>query len=193
MINILGIVGSPRKNGNTEKLMNEALRTSEQANADTDMIRLADFDLKPCDGCRVCFRTKNCIIKDDVENIFSKIVESDGIIIGSPVYFYNVNAQTKIFIDRVGYLHIAREKKHFQNKVGGAIAVAGRSGLMNTLSQIMLFFSSARMIIAAPAVRALASTKGDVTKDKRGIETAKQLGDSIVQIAKATNHLRNVD
>lgn len=191
MVRLLGIVGSPRKNGNTEILIKEALKTSEQEGADTEMIRLTDFDLKPCDGCRVCFETKDCVIKDDVEVIFQKMEKADCIIVGSPVYFYNVTAQTKTFIDRVGYLQIARARKPFQNKIGGAIAVAGRSGLMNTLSQIMHFFSSARMIIATPTVRALASTKGAVTKDKRGIETARQLGRSIVQKAKATKILRN--
>jgi multimeric flavodoxin WrbA len=190
MVNILGIIGSPRKDGNTEILMKKALKASEAKGADIEYLRLSDFNLEPCNGCRVCFDTKNCIIEDDVELIFNRIERSDGIILGSPVYFYNVNAQTKTFIDRVGYLHIARERKAFKNKVGGAIAVAGRSGIMQTLSQIFLFFSSAQMIIVPPAVRALASRKGDAEKDTRGIESARQLGRSIVRIAEAMNQFR---
>ncbi len=125
-----------------------------------------------------------------MEKLFGKIAEADGMIVGSPVYFYTVNAQTKTFIDRVGYLHNARERKPFRNKVGGAIAVAGRSGLGNALSQIALFLAAARMIMVSPYVMTLAREKGDAIKDARGIELAKELGKSMVQIAKATASLR---
>jgi len=190
MVKLLGIVGSPREGGNTEIMMRAALKAGEQEGAETELIHLTDLNLKPCDGCRTCFETKNCVIKDDVENIFEKMVKADGIIVGSPVYFYNINAQTKTFIDRVGYLHLARGRKAFRNKVGGAIAVAGRSGLANALSQILLFLTASRMITAAPVVMALAPSKGDATKDARGIEDARELGKSMVQIAKATISLR---
>jgi len=190
MVKLLGIVGSPRKGGNTEIVVNEALKAGEHEGADTEVLHLVDFNLKPCDGCRTCFKTKNCVIKDDVEKIFKKMAEADGIIIGSPVYFYNVTAQTKIFIDRVGYLHDARGKEPFKNKIGGAIAIAGRSGLTYALSQILLFFTDARMITAAPFVETLASAKGDAIKDIREIENARELGKSMVQIAKITASLR---
>lgn len=190
MIKLLGIVGSPRKGGNTEIIMMEALKAGEQEGAETELIRLVDFSLEPCDGCRSCFETKSCAIKDDVEKIFKKMAEADGIIVGSPVYFYNVNAQTKTFIDRVGYLHIARGRTAFRNKVGGAIVVARRSGLTDALSQILLFFMAARMNIVAPVVMALASAKGDVIKDAEGIENARELGKSMVKMAKATASLR---
>ena len=151
---------------------------------------LADFSLGPCDGCRTCFDSKNCVVKDDVEKIYEKMAEADGIIIGSPVYFNNVSAQTKTFIDRVGYLSIARGRKAFRNKVGGAIVVAKRAGLSYAYDQILMFFSGMRMITANPAVGALASAKGEVLKDTEGVEAAKELGRSMVQIAKATAPLR---
>jgi len=185
MLRLLGIVGSPRKGGNTEIIIKEALKAAEQKGAETELIHLVDFSLKPCDGCQACFETKNCVIKDDVEKIFEKMTEADAIIIGSPVYFYNVSAQTKTFIDRVGYLNIARERKAFRNKIGGAMAVTGRSGLANALSAILTFLTAARMITVAPVVTVLASAKGDALKDTRGIEDARELGESIVQIAKA--------
>jgi multimeric flavodoxin WrbA len=190
VIKLLGIVGSPRKGGNTEIIMKEALKAGEQEGAETELINLVDFNLKPCDACRICFETQNCAINDDVEKIFQKMTEADAIIIGSPVYFANVNAQTKTFIDRVGYLNTARGRKAFRNKVGGAIAVARRSGLTNTLSQILLFLNATRMITASPSVRILAREKGDATKDTEGIEAARDLGKSIVQIAKATALMR---
>jgi len=189
-VKLLGIVGSPRRGGNTEFMMREALKAAEQEGAETELVSLVDFTLKACDGCRACFETRNCVIRDVVEKLFGKIAEADGMIVGSPVYFYTVNAQTKTFIDRVGYLHNARERKPFRNQVGGAIAVAGRSGLGNALSQIALFLAAARMIMVSPYVMTLAREKGDAIKDARGIELAKELGKSMVQIAKATASLR---
>jgi multimeric flavodoxin WrbA len=190
LIRLLGIVGSPRKGGNTEIIMKEVLKAGEQDGAEIELVHLVDFSLKPCDGCRTCFETKNCVIRDDVEKLFEKMTQADVIIIGSPVYFFNVNAQTKTFIDRVGYLHNARGRKAFRNRIGGAIVVGARSGLANALSQILLFLTAARMITAAPAVTSLASAKGDAVKDTRGIDDARELGKSIVQIAKATASLR---
>jgi multimeric flavodoxin WrbA len=187
---VLGVVGSPRKGGNTETMMREALKASEQEGAETELLFLSDFDLKPCNGCRTCFETKECVIKDGVEKIFEKMSEADGIIVGSPVYFQNITAQTKMFMDRVGFINNARGRKTFRNKIGGAIVVARRSGLSNTSSQILLFLTATRMIVVSPVARALASEKGDVIKDREGIEGARELGKSIVQIAKATASLR---
>ncbi|MDH5482046.1 MAG: flavodoxin family protein [Candidatus Bathyarchaeota archaeon] len=193
MVKLLGIVGSPRKGGNTEIIMKEALKAGEQEGAETELIHLVDFSLKPCNGCRTCFETKNCVIEDDVEKIFEKMAGADGIIVGSPVYFYNTNAQTKTFIDRVGYLNSARGRKAFRNKIGGALAVAHRSGLSNALSQILMFLAATRMITAAPVVSSLASAKGDAIKDTPGLDDARELGKSIVQIAKATASLRELN
>jgi multimeric flavodoxin WrbA len=192
MIEILGIVGSPRKGGNTEFLMRETLKACEEEGAETKLIHLTDFDLKPCDGCRSCFKTGNCVIEDDAEKIFKEIVGAEGILIGSPVYFYNTTAQTKTFIDKVGYLHSARGRKHFRKKVGGAITVAGGTGLISAASQILMFYHSTRMITAAPIVTGVASAKGEAEKDTRGIQYARELGKTLVEVAKATKQLRKV-
>jgi len=190
MVKLLGIIGSPRRDGNTEIIVKEVLKTGEHNGAETEIIHLTDFDLKPCNGCKTCFDTHACVIKDDVEKIFKKIVESDGIVIGSPVYFYNVTAQTKTFIDRVGYLHSARGRVAFKNKVGGAITVAGRSGVTTAISQILLFFNSTRMIIATPTVAAFGYPKGEVIKDNQGIKNAQELGRTMVRIGRKTASLR---
>lgn len=171
-------------------LVMEVLRVAEGEGAEGEIIHLVDFDLKPCNGCGLCFETRKCEIEDDVEKIFDKIRDADGVIIGSPVYFQSVSAQTKTFIDRVGFLHIARERKIFRNKVGGAVVVARRSGLASALSQILMFFVSARMIMASPAVMSLAREKGEAAKDTEAIANAMELGRTMAQIAKATAFLR---
>ncbi|MEM4202398.1 MAG: flavodoxin family protein, partial [Candidatus Hadarchaeum sp.] len=117
MIKILGIVGSPRSGGNTEILVNETLKAAAKEGATTELLRLCDKEIKPCDGCRACRKTKECWIKDDFSPIFDKMVESDGIVIASPVYFSSATPQVKALIDRAGYLSIARGRV-FENKVG---------------------------------------------------------------------------
>ncbi|MEM2103739.1 MAG: flavodoxin family protein [Candidatus Bathyarchaeia archaeon] len=192
MVKLLGIVGSPRKGGNTEILVKEALKAAEREGAEVELMHLVDFDIKPCDGCRFCVETRSCVVKDDVEKLYQKIVEADGVIVGSPVYFQGVNAQTKIFIDRVGYLHIVRGRKAFRNKIGGAIVAARRSGLVSALCQILMFFISSRMIVATPTVMSLAREKGDAFKDAEATENAIELGKKMVEIAEATVSLRGV-
>lgn len=187
---MLGIIGSPRRDGNTEIVIREVLKAAGQEGAETELISLADYDLKPCNGCEECLETKSCVINDDVEEIYEKIRKVDGIVIGSPVYFFNTTAQIKTFIDRIGYLNIARGRKTFRNKVGGAVAVAARTGPANALAQVSLFLAASRMITVAPLVTVLASAKGDAIKDTRGIEDAKELGKTLAQIAKVTASLR---
>jgi len=78
MIRVLAIIGSPRKGGNTEIMVNEALKAAEETGAEVETLRLAEMDVKPCDGCLVCAETKKCVIDDDLMEVFDKMVRADG-------------------------------------------------------------------------------------------------------------------
>ncbi len=93
-------LGSPRKRGNTELLVNEIVKGIEGAGGTYSLIRLPEQDIHPCIGCGSCEKKGVCIFDDDMQNLYKMISESNRIIIASPIYFYNVTAQTKIFIDR---------------------------------------------------------------------------------------------
>ncbi len=97
---ILGIVGSRRKKGNTSVLVQEALGAAEKEGAKTKLIFLGDYSIKDCRGCEGCKDTYKCVINDDMQKIYPLLLEADGIILGSPTYFYNVTASVKVFIDR---------------------------------------------------------------------------------------------
>ncbi len=101
MYNILGIVGSPRKNGNTDILVDNVLLGVDKENFITDKIYLADLNFKGCIGCEGCCKTNKCVIKDDMQAVYDKIDSADAIVLGSPTYFYNVSALTKMFMDRL--------------------------------------------------------------------------------------------
>lgn len=101
MSKIIGIVGSPRKNGNTSALVSRALQGVETLGIETEMVFLSDLSISPCTGCEGCRDTFRCVVKDDMQHLYDLLDESVGIILGSPTYFYNVTALTKAFIERL--------------------------------------------------------------------------------------------
>jgi multimeric flavodoxin WrbA len=191
LIEILGIVGSPRTCGNTEFLVREVLKAAETKGAKVNFIPISTYELMPCTGCRICLETGECVIQDDVERIFGKMAKADGIVLGSPVYFGGVTAQMKILIDRIGYLNKSRGRKAFRHKIGGALAVGRRHGLLFTYTQILAFLQDAKMIIPGCRwVLGLGVQKGDVGKDVESVELARELGCEIFKLAALTKPLR---
>jgi multimeric flavodoxin WrbA len=98
---ILGIIGSPRKNGNTEILIDEVLAGAKEAGATIDKISLYDLDISPCKGCNSCKDNGTCKIKDDMTIVNDKMRESDVFIMGTPIYYWGPTGQFKSFFDRL--------------------------------------------------------------------------------------------
>lgn len=124
-IRLLGISGSPRKKA-TDYIVNEALRyAQEKFNVETDYFSASGKDLKFCIHCDYCVRKKQgCIHKDDIVELYDKMLWADAWIIGTPVYQGTLSAQTKTIIDRCRAV-VARDPTSFRNKVGAATAVGG--------------------------------------------------------------------
>lgn len=97
---VLGIFGSPRRGGNTELLLEEVLKGAEREGAAVERIYLSDYTLTPCKECHGCDQTGQCVILDDMERIYPKLLESDVIVLASPIFFYGVTAWAKALIDR---------------------------------------------------------------------------------------------
>jgi multimeric flavodoxin WrbA len=181
-VRIIGLSGSPRVGGNTDLIVQEALAAAKVEGADVNLIRIADYRLLPCNGCMSCFSTKKCVNEDDGEKLYQEILKADGIIMGSPSYFQGVTAQMKIFIDRIGFLALARGRKDFAEKVGGAIGVARRSGVSSTCNQMITFMTAVGMIIPSGGrVFAIGRDKGEVAKDQEGMDSARHLGKMMVK------------
>lgn len=192
---IIGIVCSPRKGGNTEILISRALEGAREAGAEeTAMILLADKHINPCDACGACLKTGECHQKDDMRDIYVKLLDADGIIIGTPVYFWGVSAQAKALMDRTYCLAFARRAilsgnkpasesrmEGLRNKVGGMITVARRGGASSTIRQISDFYRIHRIIEAGAAI-AYAQQKGEVSKDEQGLREAWWLGRAVVRM-----------
>lgn len=99
-IKILGIVGSKRKKGNTSTLIQKAIETAREEGIESEVIFLGDYNIADCNGCEGCKNTFKCVVDDDMQKIYPRLLEADAIILGSPTYFYNVSAYVKAFIDR---------------------------------------------------------------------------------------------
>jgi len=99
-IKTIAFLGSPRKDGNTELLLQSAIRGIEASGLQVKTFRLNIMNIQPCQNCGGCDETGECIIKDDMEEIYHEIRSADRIILASPIFFFSLSAQTKIMIDR---------------------------------------------------------------------------------------------
>ena len=100
MLRLVGIFGSPRRDGNSDILLNSAIKGAESNGASVEKIIIRDLQIAPCNSCGGWWEKGDCVIADDMQKIYPKLVDADGIIVSSPIYFMGVSAQLKAFIDR---------------------------------------------------------------------------------------------
>jgi multimeric flavodoxin WrbA len=116
---ILAIYGSPRRKGNTALLLRKAVEGAREANADVEEIVLRDLKISPCLEIYGCKETGRCVIKDDFQPLYDKLVNCRGLMLASPIFFYTVSALTKAMMDRCQSLWVKRywiEKTPFGKK-----------------------------------------------------------------------------
>ena len=184
-LKILGLCTSPRNNGYTNKLLNKALEGVLSCQSkyghtfSTELYTVEGKNHQPCAGCRACQQSKKCVIQDDIQILHEKMMFSDGIIIGSPVYFYDINAQCKIIIDRSFAV-----KPLNGNKAGAIIITASSMGTSNAVSTLNMFFSVHGITSAGWLSAYSKSDEGEAA-----ILSAFELGKKIAQIAEEKRHL----
>jgi len=149
---ILGINGSPRKEGNTFTFLNTALERAADLGAHTSYVWLGDKKLSGCQGCYSCVKEKRCVVDDDFAPIFDEITKADGILLGSPVYHASMSAQMKVLLDRAGFsgrwagntMKAHGENYQWSNcllsgKVVAPITVARRTGQTLAFAEILMW------------------------------------------------------
>jgi len=100
MAKVVGIYGSPRKDGNTDLLLDRALQRCQEHRDDIHKVYVRDLDIAGCKGCDGCAKTGICIVNDDMQNVYNLIDDADVIIVSSPIFFYGLPSQIKALIDR---------------------------------------------------------------------------------------------
>lgn len=183
---ILGIVGSPRKGGNTEVLVEQVLAVAKDLGADVEQVFIADNSIAPCDGCESCLATGKCKIKDDMQEMYSKLIEADGIVFGTPVYFWGMTAQAKAFIDRT---FVLRPDRPLRNKIAGFVVVGRRRGVSETLSALVSYCFMQKMHVVG-GVTAYADEKGSVRQNKPAMDEARDLAGDMVQAIQQSAKIR---
>ncbi len=177
---ILAIMGSPRLNGNTNYLVDQALAEAAKLGAETEKIVISQHKVNPCLGHDNCASFESCAQKDDAGWIIDRFYEADGVILGSPVYYYNVSAQMKAFMDRNFFPY--NKSRMARARAVGIIVIAEAEGIEDTLHTLNQFIDSVcrvgksrRFVVSGYAGRA-----GDVVKDAALTEEARKLGQKMV-------------
>jgi len=116
MSRVLGIMGSPRKEGNSHVLLKKMLEGAESKGANTDIVLLGDIAIGECDGCHACWQGKECPRKDDMNGLYPRIAESDALIFATPVYWYGPTALMKAFLDRFVYFNCPENRGKIKGK-----------------------------------------------------------------------------
>jgi len=188
-LKVVAFNGSPRHNGNTAQSIGIVLAELEKEGIATEFIQLGGKKVFGCLACGKCRENKDnrCTRKDDEMNTFvQKMLEADGIIIGSPTYFSNVTTEVKALIDRCGYVNRSNGGDILRGKVGTAVVSARRAGANFTYAAINFFFGISEMVIASSSYwnMTLATKPGDIQKDAEGIATFETLGKNMAKLLK---------
>lgn len=191
LMKVIAFNGSPRKNGNTDRALEVVLEELAAEGLETELVQMGSEEIAPCQACGTCGQRKDrrCKREDDkVNEWIDKMTEADGIIIGSPVYFGSMSAQTKAFIDRVGYVSRANGDL-FKRKVGASVAVNRRAGALATFQEMNNFFLIGQMIVVGSSYWNVATAlrRGDMEKDDEGLATMRDLGRNMAWALKRLN------
>ena len=184
MKKVLGVVGSPRKNGNTHILVSKILEGAQEEGVAGDLLFLGERTIRQCDGCHVCWQGKPCSKNDDMNGLYGRIAESNAIVFGTPVYWYGPTALMKGFIDRFVYFNCAENRSQVRGKPV-VVATPFEDRDPETVRLLMAFFEKCfeylqmRLIgqIAVPGV----GQKGDVLADQDSLAEARGLGVRLAQ------------
>lgn len=189
MIKILGVNGSPRKYGNTFKMLSLALKAVKDMGGETELINIYEYRIEPCRGCvseNILECRYPCIINDDMKIIYDKILDSNGIIIATPVYWYNLSGYLKNMVDRLTALENMiniEDKSWLEGKVAGVIAVGDDSGVIEVIANLYVTLNSMGMIIP-PWALAYINRRDDVENNLDRLMDAYNVGRCVFLMAK---------
>jgi len=187
---VVALNGSARKDGNTYLLLKTVLEVLQHEGIETEMIQLADGEpLRGCVACLKCMERKNmkCAIQSDPFNdYFEKVSGADGMLLGSPVYFSDITAGMKAFIERCGFVGRANGNV-LRRKVGAGVVAVRRAGSNHAFASLNYLFLISEMIIPGSNYwnMALGRNPGEVLEDAEGMETMRILGRNMAWLLRA--------
>ena len=180
---ILGIMGSPRLGGNTDLLLDAALNGARSAGAEVEKIVVDKLNISPCREHYGCLEDGNCIIRDDMDALYPKLLDADGIVVASPMFFYGITAQLKALIDRGQALwarkHVLKQSWPGAGRKGAFIAVGATRGetlFDGSKATVKYFFKTIGVEYAEELLIRGVDQKGDIQKHPSALKDAFELG-----------------
>lgn len=188
---VIAFNGSARKEGNTAILLNLVLDELKVEGIETELYSLAGKSIQGCIACYQCFEKKNrrCAVEKDIINeCIGKMIEADGILLGSPTYFADVSAGMKALIERCGMVGRANPDL-YKRKAGAAVVAVRRAGAIHVFNSLNYFFTINSMIIPGSSYWNLGIGRqpGEVNNDNEGVQTMKTLGKNMAWLLKKLN------
>ncbi len=185
---VVAFNGSARRDGNTAILINKVFEELKKEGIETELVQLGGKPLRGCMACYGCFRNKNkrCVLEEDgINDYIQKMLEADGIILGSPVYVADVSSEMKALIDRACLVSKANEDM-FRRKVGTGVLAVRRGGAIHAFDTINHFFTISQMVVVGSCYWNFAFGReiGEVKNDEEGLRTMKILGENMAWLLK---------
>lgn len=189
-MNVTLINGSPKAEGNTYHALKTVAEELGKLGISTEIIHVGDKNIRGCIACGGCAKNKDekCIINDEVNEIIQKMKLSDGIVIGSPVYYASMAGTMKCFLDRAFYVASANGGL-YRHKVGASVAIARRSGEVATFDHLNHYFTIAEMFVTPSNYWNVAHGQkpGEYLQDEEGIQTMKVLAKNMAFLIDSVN------
>ncbi len=206
-IKLLGICGSPVKDGNAWQMLEEAMRAADgESGVECEIVTLAGREIHDCRQCNWCFKKQSgerrCVTDDDITELYAKMEAAHGIIMATPVYFGRLSGYLATLIDRMRpYVHGNISRGMLRNKVGASMAVSWfrAGGGEMAIATINQFYFAVNMVIASPdlgltgtmaysSLAGLGGRDGDdrllVQKDVFGMASARSTGARVIELAR---------
>lgn len=167
--------GSPKAKGNTAIALHEVERTLNQQGIETEWIHIGHLPIHGCIACNKCWETGKCAFNDIVNQISEKMIDAEGLLVGSPVYFASPNGTLLSLLDRLFYSNIHRD---WSMKVGATVSIARRGGATTTMDALNKYFLKTNMPVVPSQYWCIAhgTSPNEVIQDEEGMQTMRQLG-----------------
>jgi multimeric flavodoxin WrbA len=185
-LKVLGIMGSPRIKGNTELLLDEALKGAQSQQAEVEKIVVDKLRIAPCREYYGCLRDGNCVIRDDMDEVYPKLLDADAIIVASPIFFYSVSAQLKALIDRCQALWARKyvlKSLDVPLRKGAFIAVGATRGerlFEGPVLTIKYFFKAINAEYTDELLIRGVDKRGEIKEHPDALASARELGKRLV-------------
>ena len=184
LMKVIAINGSARKDGNTAIIIKKVFDVLEKSGIKTELIQLAGHTIAGCRACYACMKNKDrrCVIAGDIVNeCIDKMSATEGIILGSPVYFSDISANLKAFIERAGYVSRANNYL-FKHKAAAAVLAVRRGGAIHAFDTLNHFFHLNQMFLTGSTYwnMVIGREIGEVENDPEGLSNMRNLGENMV-------------